>query len=194
MAGHRRWRGRSSSSNQSEDGLRAGLGQVALIRSATIRSPPAAVGTLERTEARPADGTGEKTEKAESPEGQSREAARDAGARTGAPPSVTPIITGRLLIFLVAVVAVLAGAWGLVRLYLDSSYFLAMTRARSSSIRESREASSGSTRKPSTGPGSLPRRCRRTRSRVSKTVRFTESSAAAAQALVRRMVMTQMRL
>ncbi len=36
------------------------------------------------------------------------------------------LITGRLVVFFLAVAAVLAGAWGLIRWYLDSSYFLAV--------------------------------------------------------------------
>jgi PPM family protein phosphatase len=179
-------------SSDPADGSGPALGQVALVRPATSASP-GAVGTLVRTQAPPGQSPPDQSEKEDKAKGRrGRSKASGAQGRTRAsterPP---PIVTGRLLVFLVAVVAVVAVAWGVVRLYLDSSYFLALD--------------SGQIVVDQGKPGGFlwfdPKVVDRTGVTASevpsyqvagiKDGSFTESSAAGAQALVRRMVLNK---
>jgi PPM family protein phosphatase len=181
-----------AASSDPADGSCSTLGQVAPVRSATSVSP-GAVGTLVRTQAPPgqsAADTDDKEDKAKGRKGRSRAGGAQGRTRASAerPP---PIVTGRFLVFLVAVVAVVAVAWGVVRLYLDSSYFLALD--------------SGQIVVDQGKPGGFlwfnPKVVDRTGVTAAevpsyqvagiKNGSFTESSAAGAQALVRRMVLNK---
>jgi serine/threonine protein phosphatase PrpC len=179
-------------SDASESGSGLAQVQVALTRLATSHSP-GAIGTLERTQAQTAQGAAPKLEKAE--RARDRRASSKAAERRARAHATSergsPIITGRLLVFIVAVIAVLAGAWGVVRLYLNSSYFLAVD--------------SGQIVVDQGKPGGFlwfnPKVVERTGVTTSEVpsyqvsgIRdgsFTESSAGAAQALVRRMVLSK---
>jgi PPM family protein phosphatase len=184
-------------SSDPTDGSGPALGQVALVRSATSSSPatssPGAVGTLVRTQAPPGQSAPDKAEKEDKAKGRKArsKAGRAQGRTRSSTERPTPIVTGRLLVFLVAVVAVVAVAWGVVRLFLDSSYFLALD--------------SGQIVVDQGKPGGFlwfnPKVVDRTGVTAAevpsyqvagiKDGSFTESSAAGAQALVRRMVLNK---
>jgi protein phosphatase len=155
---------------------------------ATGVSGQTAVGTLERTDVRPGETAGQGSKR----ERKAREKASDGGSRArGLTERPAPIITGRFLIFVVLVFAVLAGGWGIVRLYMDSNYFLAVDKGQIV-VEQGR-------------PGGFlwfdPKVIARTGVKTSQIPSyqvsglsngsFTGSSAAAAQAQVRRMVLQE---
>ncbi len=101
------------------------------------------------------------------------------------------LITGRLVVFLLAVAAVLAGAWGLIRWYLDTSYFL--TVQGSQIVVDQGKPGGFLWFQPKTvdrtGVTTAEVPANQVQGLVSGS--YSESSPAAARALVRRMVITE---
>jgi PPM family protein phosphatase len=176
---------------------------VPLTRSAALTGDPHhGVGTLALT--RPAttglktdgDGTDRPLLGASAGEGTtSRRALRESGPSSGRTPQsarrVPRLVTLRVVLFFILVAAVLAGAWGLIRWYLDGNYFL--------SVQDSKIVVEQGK------PGGFlffdPRVVNRTGVTLSQIPSYqvsgvedgsyTESSTSSATALVRRMVVTQ---
>ncbi|MGO9344456.1 MAG: Stp1/IreP family PP2C-type Ser/Thr phosphatase [Acidimicrobiales bacterium] len=101
------------------------------------------------------------------------------------------LVTGRLVVFLLAVAVVLAAAWGLIRWYLDSSYFLAV---QGSQIVVDQGKPGGflwfdpnTVERTGVTTAEIPAN----QLQGLENGTYSESSPAAARALVRRMVITE---
>jgi PPM family protein phosphatase len=157
-------------------GPRRGVGTLALERPRTVGTDVTGFDGTFRTEGGRAGGYGLDADRVR------------AGAGTGRKQRV---ITFRLVVFFVAVIVVLGGAWGLVRWYLDESYFVSLD-GKQIVIEQGR-------------PGGFlwfqPTVVDRTGVTTSEVPQnqlsgvqngtFTASSTAGARALVRRMVLTE---
>ncbi len=189
----------TAAASNGQDGEPASPRPVPLTRSATLAGSPVLRATSPTRSKTPEDreetrAGGVLVEARPDERAKVEQEERPARARRRRDPTAqrSPrLLTVRLVVFVLAIAAVLAGAWGLIRLYLDSSYFL--TIQSSQVVVDQGKPGGFLWFEPKTVDRTGVTTAEVPANQIAGLVNgtYSESSAAAARALLRRMVLTQ---